>query len=224
MDMSTPTTENTTHDPDDAPAEGGASFTISVENLERVREYDDLRSLLGAFSATAQLHAEQHPGDPDAQGIAAIVKAIEIAHRHPDDPDSQALIKKLAGKADHYMRREPLRGPRTPEQQADMLCNTVAYGLKSDPPDKAPWNDRQIAERFVMQLRIAPDIAKHTWVPAPAQVPADEWRDSDAEADAVFAVEKAIAEKLKTADAEAITKAALRALGCPTKTAQNFYR
>jgi len=95
-----------------------------------------------------------------------------------------------------------------------MLCSGVVADLKFDA------TSQQVAENFVARLRIAPDIAKHTCVPASP----GGWRGTDAEAEAVFAVEKAIAEKVETADAIAITKAALRELGCPDGSVQNFYR
>jgi len=101
-----PTTENTTHDPDDAPAE---REIIGSHMLEAVRIYESTGRLLISLATTATEHAHRNPDDKHAANVAEILTAIEIAHREGDS-ESQALIKKLAGKVDHYMRREPLHG------------------------------------------------------------------------------------------------------------------
>ena len=202
-----PTIENRSHGPGHAP---GELEIIGSHMLEAVPVYESTERLLIALAAAATEHAQRHPDDESAAQVAKIVTAIEIAHE-AGDPD---FVKKLAAKADHYLRYDFIPRPATRDEQADMLCTAVAHGLQWD------WTAGQIAERFVMRLRISPDIAKHTCV----RVEAGGWRGTDAEAEAVFAVESAIAEKLETADAIAITKAALRALGCPDETVQNFFR
>jgi hypothetical protein len=223
-----PTSENVTHDPADAPAE---PEIIGSHVLERVSVYESTGRLLISLAATATEHAQRNPDDHEAQGIAAILTAIEIAHRKASNKGAlgeQAAafwhkIEGLAGSAQHFMRK-PGRGPRTPEQQANILCSRVLTDLKDDA------TSQQVAENFVARLHsIAPDIAQHTCVPA--HVPLNEWRGTDAEGEAVFAVERVVAKKRDRYDAKAITKgakaitkAALRALGCPNSTVQNFFR
>ena len=225
--MESPTEENVTHEPDNAPAE----LEIGSHMLEAVREYESTGRMLQSLAATATEHANRNPDDADAQCIAAILTAIEHAHRSPDESDPEALrFRAGVGKWDarhssglvrsarEYMRN-PLRGPRSKEQQAGLLCSRVAYDLRIDA------TSQEVAENFVERLRIvAPDIAKHTCVPPSAQMPADKWRGTDAEAEAVSAVEQVVKKKRDHYDAEAIVKAALRALGCPDPTVQNFFR
>jgi hypothetical protein len=254
-----PTTENTTHEPNDAPAEpevqrllrerrrlrakldktereltdrlcSGDVLTLPVTEealelagVERVREYETTGDLLGMFASTATEHAYRNPDDADALGIAAILTAVEHAHRNPDDPEAAVFLAQvgkhdprpqrssgLVGHAERYLR-EPVRGPRTRDEQADMLCGSVAIEIESPA--------RQIAQSFVARVRIAPDIAKHTCVPVTGA-----WRGTQAEIEAVSAVEKAVAvAKLDGKDAEAITRAALIALDYPKSKAKNVF-
>jgi len=217
-----PTSENTTHDPDDAPAERA----LQRAGFGRVREYDDTGRMLQAIQATAQHHTDRHPDDLEAQGIAAILTAMEHAHRNPDDDDVAQRLRAKVGEwsargvkhssglvrtAREYTEK-PGRGPRTRRQQANMLRSAVAHGLRYD------WDAKQIAERFIMVLRTAPDIAKHTRVPM-----SGEWHDTDADRAAAL-VQHAIAPLLEDEDAKTITRAALVALHCPNKTAHNICR
>lgn len=79
MSKKATTTEHTTDDPDEAPAE-----PIGSHMLEVVRTYESTGRLLGSLAATATEHAHRHPGDESAAHFAKIVKTIEIAHEAGD--------------------------------------------------------------------------------------------------------------------------------------------
>jgi hypothetical protein len=184
------------------PVEEGLELADALQD----RAYETTGDLLRMSAAKATEHAHRNPDDADAQGTAAIVKAIEVAHEAGD----LEFIKKLAAKADHYLRYDFVRRPQTRAEEADMLCSTIATGLRLHREEG--WTMRQVAELFVTALSVAPIMAKDTCVPITGSGP---WRGTQAEAEVIAKVERAIelAWTDDPPDPEKLTRAALKRLG-----------
>ena len=168
-------------------------------------EASEVRGDLGSLADRLALRSRRAPTNAAARDAAYILFALS----DPKFPKAAAWAR-----AAKYHLETNNRGPRSRSREASALRATIVRGLKEK------RTAVQIAEAMLKWLRACPLLAVDTSVPAfGAQWPDDEKAKTLARMAA--AIQKAI--DAGEDDGEIVTKAAMRAVGCPSKVAANLF-